>query len=178
MRRDPWKVGDRVQKIEWVNGKEVIHVGAISDVVTETREKNSYDRFGGYGYGSQKKTTETYVKSISVKWDDGKEETGLNTWAVHSEDSPLEREFRIKAAEVGNLIGEKLAIASKALDEAEAIAEEYGISFSAGVSPLSQSYIAASAEEKWPGVSEEFRNEVTEAYSEYGGSGWAHSAVC
>src|SRR6185369_14445496 len=111
-----------------------------------------------------------------VKWDDGKEESNLSPWHVVPEDSPLEREFRLKAAEIGDMIHEKLAIASKALDEAEAIAEEHGISFSAGISPLSQSYMAASAGDKWPDVSKEFMNEITETYGEY--DGWQHSAVC
>jgi hypothetical protein len=176
MRLKQWKIGDRVQKFERKDGKEVIHVGVISDVVTETRERNNYDLYGGYGYDSQKKTTETYVKSISVKWDDGTEEVGLNTWDVQSEDSPLEREFRIKAAEVISMIDDKLSIAAKAIDEAEAIAEEHGISFFASVSPIGQSYIAESADEKWPGISKEFRNEVTHSYGEY--SGWQHSDVC
>lgn len=175
MRPEQWKVGDRVQKFERKDGKEVIHVGVISDVITETRERNNYDLYG-YSYGSQKKTTETYVKSISVKWDSGTEEAGLNTWDVQSEDSPLEREFRIKAAEVINMIDEKLSIAAKAIEEAEAIAEEHGVSFSAGVSPLGQSYMAASASEKWPDLSKEFMNEVTDSYGEY--DGWQHSAVC
>src|SRR6185369_14160292 len=120
-----WKVGNRIQKSEWVDHKEIIHTGAITDVVTETREKQSYDRWGGYGRGAQTTVTETFIKSISVKWDDGKEESNLSPWHVVPEDSPLEREFRLKAAEIGDMIHEKLAIASKALDEAEAIAEEH-----------------------------------------------------
>lgn len=176
MSHNDWKVGDRIQKSEWVDHKETIHTGAVTDVVTETREKQSYDRWGGYGRGSQTTVTETFIKSISVKWDDGKEETDLSPWHVSPEDSEFEREFRIKSREITDLIGEQLAIADKALDEAVAIAEAHGVSFSSGVSPLSQSYIANSAKEKWPEVSERFMNEITEAYGEYGG--WQHSAVC
>jgi len=171
-----WKVGDRIQKSEWVDRKEVITTGAITDVVTETREKQSYDRWGGYGRGAQTTVTETFIKSISLKWDDGKEESGLSPWHVQPEDSEMEREFRIKAAEIGDLIQAKLSEASKALDEAEAIAEEHGISFSSGISPLSQSYKAASAGDRWPDVSSEFMNEITESHGEY--DGWQHSAVC
>ena len=171
-----WKSGDRVQKSDWNSGKEVIITGAVTDVVTETREKHRYDPYGGFGRGSQRTETETYIKTISVKWDDGTEQSDLSPWHVVPEDSALEREFRLKAAEVGSLIDEKLAIASKALDEAEALAEEHGISFHAGISPLSQSYKANSAGDKWPDLSEEFMNEITESYGEYGG--WQHSAVC
>lgn len=170
-----WKTGDRVQKSDWNSGKEVISTGAVTDVVTETREKKSYGS-SYYGRNTQTTVTETFIKSIAVKWDDGQEQKDLSPWHVVPEDSALEREFRIKAEEVGNLISEKLAIASKALDEAEAIAEEHGISFSSGISPLSQSYVANSAKDKWPDVSEEFMNDITETYGEYGG--WQHSAVC
>lgn len=170
-----WKVGDRVQKSEWSDRKETIHVGVVTEVVTATRERH-VSRYS-YDYRpNQPPVMETYIDKISVKWDDGKEETGLSPWHVHPEDSPLEREFRLKANEVGNLIGAKLAIAEQAIDEAVAIAEEHGISFSAGVSPLGQSYMAASADEKWPDVSRRFRDEITEAYGEY--DGWQHSAVC
>lgn len=172
MSKENWKNGDRVQKSKWVGKDEIISTGQITDVVTETRERKSY----GYRSYSSVSETETVTKAISVKWDDGTEETGLSPWAVSPEDSALEREFRIKTREVQALIGEKLAQAAKALDEAEVIAEEHGISFSAGVSPLGQSYIAESASEKWEGVSEEFRNEITDTYGEY--SGWQHSAVC
>jgi len=170
-----WKVGDRVQKSEWIDRKETIHVGVVTEVITATREK--YVSRYSYGYRpNQTPEMETYIDKISVKWDDGKEETGLSPWHVHPEDSPLEREFRLKAAEVGALIGAKLAIAEQAIDEAVAIAEEHGISFSAGVSPLGQSYMAESASDKWPDLSKEFMNGVTDSYGEY--DGWQHSAVC
>lgn len=177
MSRDKmWAVGDRVQRSEWVDRKEVIHTGAITGVETETREKHRYDPYGGYGRGSQKSETELVMKSISVKWDDGTEQTGLSPWHVQTEDTEFEREFRLKAPAILDLINEKLAIADKAIDEAVAIAEEHGISFSAGVSPLGQSYIAGSAADKWPEVSKEFMNGITEAYGEY--DGWQHSQVC
>jgi hypothetical protein len=170
-----WKTGDRVQKSDWNSGKEVISTGAVTDVVTETREKKSYGS-SYYGRNTQTTVTETFIKSIAVKWDDGQEQKDLSPWHVVPEDSALEREFRTKAEEVGKLIGEKLAIASAALDEAEAIAEEHGISFSSGISPLSQTYKAASAGEKWPGLEQDFMDQVTDSYGEY--DGWQHSAVC
>lgn len=175
-RNKNWSVGDRVQKSEWVDRKEVLHTGAVSSVETETREKHRYDPYGGYGRGSQRTETETVIKTISVKWDDGKEETGLSPWHVYPEDTEFEREFRLKAPGILDLIQEKIAIADKAIDEAVALAEEHGVSFSASVSPLSQSYIAGSASDKWPEVSSEFMKEITEAYGEY--DGWQHSQVC
>jgi len=46
------------------------------------------------------------------------------------------------------------------LDEAEKIAEEHGIPFSSGVSPLSQNYMTRSFPEKWDGVSSDVANSV------------------
>ena len=167
-----YKVGPRVQKASLVNEKLNFRVGTISDVVFETVERKSYDY-----YTRQDKTIyENIMKSITVKWDDGEEEPNINPWELSLEDSPLEREFRIKATEVLDLINAKLAIAGKALDEAEQIAEENGISFSSGISPLGQSYIASTVKEKWPDVDSELIYSVTEAYGEY--DGWQHSAVC
>ena len=173
MSHSDWKVGDRVQKSEWPDRKEVITTGAVSEVITATREKQSYH----YSYG-RKGTSEmeTYIDKISIKWDNGTEEQGVSPWHVSPEDSEYEREFRIKSREISDLIHEKLAIADKAIDEAVAIAEEHGVSFSAGVSPLGQSYMAASAMEKWPEVSKRFMSEITETHGEY--DGWQHSAVC
>src|SRR5574337_1137847 len=168
-RNKEWKVGDRIQKSEWVDGKEIITTGAISDVVNATREVPVYSSYRRSGT-----KTETYLDKISVKWDDGREETGVSPWHVSPEDSQMEREFRIKAAEVGELIQAKLSEASKALDEAEAIAEEHGISFSSDISPLSQTYKATSAGDKWPDISSEFMDEITDSYGEY--DGWQHSA--
>lgn len=169
-----WNVGDRVQTDELVDGKPVFHVGTVTEVNEDQREAKRYD------YTARKDITftETYVKNIKVKWDDGEEEL-LDQYAVYREDTDAERQFRAVALEAGNLINEKLAIASKAIDEAEVIAEQYGVPFSAGVSPLGQSYFPASTGDKFPDVDSDFINDITGAYhSEYGGEGWQHSAVC
>ena len=174
-REKNWQIGDRVQKSDWNSGTEVITTGAITDVVTDTKTREQYS-----GYGYQKKTvTETYIKTISIKWDDGTESLNVTPWSAQPEDSALEREFRIKCREVDALIQEKLAIADKAIDEAIAIAEEHGIPFNASVSQLSQSYRTRSFPSKWKGVSEAFADEITDSYSDGGGYyGWVHSAVC
>ncbi len=172
--KEEWKVGDRVQWSEWKERVETIHTGAITALITATREKPNY----GYYNRNRVPEMETYVEKVTVKWDDGEEET-LNQYDVYPEDSPLEREFRLKAPEVLKLIDEKLAIAGKAISEAEAIAEEHGIPFSAGVSPLGQNYLATTFPSKWDGVSKEVVESVTETYAEHGEYyGWQHSAVC
>lgn len=172
MSKREWKVGSRVQCIEWKNGESTIHTGTATNLVMESRPKHSY------GYRATQEL-EYFVSQITVKWDDGEEET-LKEYEVTPEDTELERQFRTQAALITKQINEKLSLASKYLDEAEAIAEEHGIPFTSGVSPLGQSYLTKSFPEKWAGVSQEVMREVTEAYSEYIDSyyGWVHSAIC
>jgi hypothetical protein len=172
--KDEWKVGDRVQWIDWNGQSETYFGGAITEVITATREKSAYRRF----YGSNSSETETFVSKVVVKWDDGEEET-LDEYDADPEDTPLEREFRTKAPEIAKLINEKLKLASQYLDEAEAIASEHGIPFASNISPLSQSYMTPTFREKWPDVSKEVMESVTNTYAEYDEySGWQHSAVC
>ena len=168
-----WKVGDRVQRSEWVDGKEVFHTGAIARVTTAQREKHNW---GGYYGRSTPKEMETYVESIDVQWDDGKSDLNQKTWFVVPEDNEYEREFRLAMQPATARIEEKLALASKYLDEAVAISEETGVPFSTGISFLHQSYRPNSTGEKFPEVDNEFIREVSECYNEY--EGWEHSAVC
>lgn len=118
---------------------------------------------------------ETVIKSITVKWDNGGEEK-LKQYDVHQEDSELERAFRLASRDAQRRIAEKLEQAMAALNEAEAISEETGVPFSSGISPLGQSYIPASLEDKYPDVDREFIDDITGSYGECGG--WQHSAVC
>lgn len=167
-----WKIGDRVQ----YEADDEIVAGTITALVTGQREVTDYNYYPSY----QKRPApqkENYTSHVTVKWDDGEEET-LDYWDVHPEDSEMERAFRVKAMEVTDLINEELSQAHKHLAAAEKLAEENGISFSSSISPLSQSYVASTFAEKWPDIEEDFANEITEAYSEYGDGGWEHSAVC
>lgn len=163
-----WKVGDRVQ----TDKKDVIRVGAVSVVDSHQVERTKHD------YYSRKETKymEIEIKSIDVKWDDGEEQKGLSQYDVYPEDSEVERAFRLAMNEAQSRIDEKMEEAWKAVNEAVKISEETGIPFSAGVSPLSQSYIPNSLAEKFPGVDREFYSDVSGAYGEY--EGWQHSAVC
>lgn len=165
-----WKVGDRVQ---FEDGGHITG-GVITALVTGTREKQDY-----YSSWSRKATPqmEEYTSHVTVKWDDGVEET-LDYWDVDPEDNEMERTFRVKATEVLEKIYAELELAHKHLRAAQDLSEEHGISFSSSISPLSQSYIASTFHEKWPDVDEELANSITEAYSEYGDGGWEHSAVC
>ena len=169
MTKKNWSVGNRVQKQE----KDVFIVGAITSLNMETVQRPS--GFGSFGRVNKE---ETVLKSAVVKWDNGTEET-LDYWALHPEDSPLERQFRAAVPAVQALIGEKLDLALKYLQEAEQIADDNGIPFYSPISPLSQSYIPDSLQEKWNDVSKEVVQQETETYSEYDFcGGWQHSAVC
>jgi len=168
-------VGDRVQWIDYSDrNNEVIYTGAVTELTLSEREKR-----GGYSsyYRPQEKVMEKYTSHLTVKWDDGEEET-LEYHAVYAEDSALEREFRKAIPSAISRIDEKLALASKYLDEATAISEETGIPFSASISYLGQSYTPASLEKKFPELERDFVNDLTGTYNEYGGAGWEHSAVC
>jgi hypothetical protein len=162
-----WKVGNRVQTDK--NGE--IKVGVITKVDSKEVQRTKHDWF------SRKEVayTEIEIASIDVKWDNG-ECQNLGQYDVYPEDSEMERAFRLALDDAQNRINEKLRIARAALDEAVEISEETGIPFSAGVSPLSQSYIPNSLSEKFPDVDRDFYSEVAGAWGEY--EGWQHSAVC
>ena len=164
-----WKVGDRVQ----VEKDGQYRVGAVSAVETEQVERTRRD---WYGSRKEEKYTELVIKSLSVKWDDGEEQAGLSRWDVHAEDTDVEREFRLAVDDAHARIYAKLHEAEKLLDEAVAISEETGIPFSAGISPLSQSYLPNSLHSKFPDIDRSFANEIADASGEY--EGWQHSAVC
>lgn len=165
-----WKVGDRVQ----TDKDNVIKVGVITAVDSKEVEVSRHD------WRNRKVITDTELEIISldVKWDDGVEQRGLDKYSVYREDSKVEREFRLAVQDASKKIKEKVALARKALQEAVEISEETGIPFRAGVSPLGNSYIPESINEKFPEIDSEFYSEITDAYSEYGEPGWAHSAVC
>lgn len=111
-----------------------------------------------------------------ITWDDGT--TSLETYP-QLEDNELERQFRKAADEALVKIQKLVAKAAKALDEAEEIAEKYGIPFSSSVSPLSQSYYPTTTSELYPDLDREFIDNVAGTYhSDYGEEGWQHSAVC
>lgn len=164
-----FKIGDRVQTVGWLNGKQVISTGEVLDTVTETRPKNRYPSYG------RAPELEHYVTSAKVKWDDGREET-ISAYQIRFEDNEFEKEFRKVYLETSDEINEKLKLASKYLDEAVKLSEERGVPFSTGISFLGQSYKPASFSEKWSNVDEETMREITETYNEY--DGWEHSAVC
>ena len=163
-----WKVGDRVQ----LEKDGQIKVGSITMVDSQTVTRTKHDWYTR----KEVSYTETEIKSMNVKWDDGTEETGLSRWSVNHEDSDIERAFRLAMYEAQERIDAKMSEARKALDEAVKISEETGIPFSAGISPLSQSYIPNSLSDKFPELDKSFAYEVAEAYGEY--EGWQHSAVC
>ena len=163
-----WKIGDRVQR----ETDSQINVGVVTSVDSQTVERTKYD----YYTRKDVKYSEVEIKSIDVKWDDGAEEKGLSRWAVHSEDSEIERAFRVAMIDAQNRIDEKLSEARRALQEAVKISNETGIPFRASVSPLSQCYIPESLSEKFPDLDKSAAYEMAEAYGEY--DGWQHSAVC
>lgn len=174
MSEKSFNIGDRVQWIDYSDKDNQIFTGAVSAVTMAEREKR-----GGYSsyYRPKIQEMEQYASHVTVKWDDGEEET-VEYYTVYAEDSALEREFRVAIPSATLRIDEKLALASKYLDEAVAISEEAGIPFSASISFLGQSYTPTSLENKFPELEREFVNDLTGTYNEYGYAGWEHSAIC
>lgn len=169
-----WNVGDRVQTDETVDNKTVFHVGAVTEVNTHEEKRTRRDWYSN----KDVEYTEVVVDNIKVKWDDGEEES-LDQYDVYAEDTEVERSFRAVAADASRRIEEKLALASKYLDEAVEISNETGVPFHTGISFLSQSYFPGNTSEKFEDVDTDFINDITGAYhSEYGDEGWQHSAVC
>lgn len=97
-----------------------------------------------------------------------------------SDSGALEEAFSKLVEKAHAKIEKKMAVARKALAEAEVIADEMGIPFSADLSPLSQTYIPGSMDEmlseKFPGLDRDVALELADCWGEY--DGWQHSQVC
>jgi hypothetical protein len=94
-----------------------------------------------------------------------------------SDFSELENEFKSHVDTIQSQIGDYLAEAEEALEKAVRLADTHGVSFYSPISFLAQSY-TAKVLPKYYDLDQEFINEVTDTYSEYDKTGWAHSAVC
>ena len=94
-----------------------------------------------------------------------------------SKESKLEAEFESACAEARVEINKHIMAAKKSLEEAEKVAEKYGIPFKASASPIANSYIPKSFEEKFGKLEREFVSEISGVWSDFY-AGWEHSAVC
>lgn len=162
-------VGARVQQ----NNRAAEPIGGVIESIdpAETQRTSRYWEL------SQEEQAKMYYHA-NIKWDDGTYER-IREGYISLEDTKLEREFRKAAIHALEEINKRLAIASNAIDEAEEIAEKYGVPFSADVSPLGQSYFPGSTSSLYENLSKDFIQGITGAYhSEYGEEGWQHSAVC
>lgn len=108
---------------------------------------------------------------------EGEEEEVGEDGLTNTQHDNLVEEFRKHVETAHDLINAKIAIADQALSEAVAIAEEYGVSFYADVSPLGQSYMVDPLD-KYEVLDSSLVNDICGTYSEYGYEGWQHSAVC
>lgn len=93
-------------------------------------------------------------------------------------ENDLEQEFEKVFNEHHNEIQEKLAAAAKLIEEAEAIAEKYGIPFrpKKDLMWITPSYIPRSMQEKFPDLEPDFWTTVSNAWGNY--EGWQMSQVC
>lgn len=104
-----------------------------------------------------------------------------------TENSELEEEFAKHCESVGKQISEKLAIARQALKEATDLADQHGVPFHAGISPLRNSYVPKNfpGKSKFAKLDQEVICEIAGVWGDYIGEmfdnsygGWVHSAVC
>lgn len=89
----------------------------------------------------------------------------------------LEAEFQAHVDKVQEEIMKHVKKAEKALQKAVDLADEHGVSFYSSVSFLGQNYNAELIE-KYAELEQDFVDEATGTYNEYGGAGWQHSDVC
>ena len=90
----------------------------------------------------------------------------------------IEEEFEAVYNAHHKEIEEQLKIASRAIANAESISEEFGIPFSAGCSPLGQSYTPVSLKQKFPGLDTDEAADISGIYLGEYGYGWEHSSIC
>lgn len=95
-----------------------------------------------------------------------------------NKEKELELEFIIAAKKANELIRKKIEEASKKLQEAIQISEQYGIPFDSEVSPLSNTYTPRSFEDKYGSINKEIMYLNDFASGSSYSSGWEHSAVC
>lgn len=165
--RELKEVGARVQKRD---GSAEPMGGVI-----ESFEKPQLERPNDY-WKCSREDQEKMVSYWHIKWDDGS--TERDSYPCF-EDTELERSYRKAAHEAREKIEELLDKASRAISDAEDIANKYGVPFHSRVSPLGQSYFPGSTAKLYPDLDPEFVKDVTGVYhSEYGEEGWQHSAVC
>jgi hypothetical protein len=97
--------------------------------------------------------------------------------------SELAKEFDVLCKDVHKKIRAKLDEASKALDEASAIADQYDVPFYTGVSPLDNSYIPTNfSKSKFKNLDVVDVIRISGAYNvhyiEEMSGGWVHSTSC
>jgi ribosomal protein L14E/L6E/L27E len=156
-----FKVGDRCQ---WHDrDTDELTGGTVESVIPPKRMKTN-DWWNTSKYSEQDRAD--MVTYAVIKWDDGTSDT-VDMDDLDQEDSALEREFRNVATEATTKIMEKVRAASKLLQEAVDISEQYGIPFSSEISFLGQPYKPASFEDKFGDIDDDFVDSVTGAYCEY-----------
>lgn len=160
------KSGDQVQLIN--HDDDTIRDGVIVSIAPATRKEEA--RYWTFSEEEQ----DAMRDHALVKWEDGTESTEVAA-ELEPRDSELERDFRVNAMTAQRLINAKMAEAEAAVGEACKIADQYGVSFGASVSPLSQTY-KVSLPEKYEDLDSEFVQNICDVYGEY--DGWQHSAVC
>lgn len=104
---------------------------------------------------------------------------------LSEEQCQLANEFETLCTDVQKQIKAKIEVARQALREAQELAEQHGVPFRSGISPLSNSFVPASfGKSKFRNLDREMIGEIAGVWGEFidelydGCGGWLHSAVC
>jgi hypothetical protein len=119
---------------------------------------------------------------VIVEWEDGdcSPIKPQDIEAIPPSDANLEKEFENLVDTIGQEIKDKIDQAETLLNEACALADEYGIPFFTNVSLLGQPYVPEKFGAKWRDLDRDFVTNMTEVMAPDLGSsvGWAHSSIC
>lgn len=162
-------------RCQWIDRDNDEVTGGTVETVIPPKRMRVNDYWNTSKYSETER--EEMITYAVVKWDDNTTDT-VDMDDLDVEDTPLEREFRLKANEVLAEIHRKCSEGARLLSEAVKLSEEHGIPFHPEISFLGQSYFPNSFEEKYKGVDRDLVYSITDASSEYGYGGWEHSDVC
>lgn len=180
------EVGSEVQSFEYDESfHSTLQDGVVLDITPAEKEKPYYPGTKEVDWHAcrhlSKEDMDKTITFATVKWANGTE-SKVDVEDLQPRDSQFEREFRLALSPNQDKIAEKLREASAALAEAVQLAEDSGTPFTTHISFVRNEYVPKSVKEKFPNVTAEKLQEISQIGSDYhyddGYYCWKHSAVC
>jgi hypothetical protein len=167
-----FKVGDKVQFINWSEDKPSLKDGELVAVIPPKKKRS--DNYWALPE-AQRAEMETCA---TVKWEDNTQ-SDIRMDLLTKRDSEIEREFRKMATQILDEIQEKVSVAAAYLHEAVELSEKHGVPFYSSLSQISQSYIPTTFSTQHGDIDPEIVEAITSTSIGYDHDrGWAHSAIC